>query len=230
MKRQYFAVLDTETTLNDTVMDFAIVVCDRHGKIYNSCSVLVREFYDPMTLFHDKNNTGFWSNANLERRRANYQNMLDSGTRMLASVTAINNWINKCIGTYDPILTAYNLAFDANKCANSGIVLDSFTSRFCLWQAAVGNICRSKKYKRFVLDNHRFNNATDKGNMTFKTDAETVAGFVTGNLITEPHTALEDARDFEIPILQKIVRSKGWRDRIEPYDWKKFQVKDHYNV
>ena len=43
MKRQYFAVLDTETTLNDTVMDFAIVVCDRHGKIYNSCSVLVRE-------------------------------------------------------------------------------------------------------------------------------------------------------------------------------------------
>ena len=72
MKRQYFAVLDTETTLNDTVMDFAIVVCDRHGKIYNSCSVLVREFYDPMTLFHDKNNNGFWSNANLERRRANY--------------------------------------------------------------------------------------------------------------------------------------------------------------
>jgi hypothetical protein len=49
-------------------------------------------------------------------------------------------------------------------------------------------------------------------------------------MITEPHTALEDARDFEIPILQKIVRSKGWRDRIEPYDWKKFQVKDHYNV
>ena len=81
-----------------------------------------------------------------------------------------------------------------------------------------------------MLDNHRFNNATDKGNMTFKTDAETVAGFVTGNLIAEPHTALEDARDFEIPILQKIVRSKGWRDRIEPYDWKKFQVKDHYNV
>ena len=126
MKRQYFAVLDTETTINDTVMDFAIVICDRHGKIYNSCSVLVREFYDPATLFHDKNANGFWASANLERRRANYQNMLDSGTRMLASVTAINNWINKCIGTYDPILTAYNLAFDSSKCANSGIVLDSF--------------------------------------------------------------------------------------------------------
>jgi len=50
MKRQYFAVLDTETTLNDTVMDFAIVVCDRHGKVYNSCSVLVREILRPCNL------------------------------------------------------------------------------------------------------------------------------------------------------------------------------------
>jgi hypothetical protein len=230
MKRQYYAILDTETTLDDTVMDFAIIICDRKGKIYNKCGVLIREFYNPDNFFYNKNNNGFWSNANLERRRANYNNMINTGQRIIASVNAINNWINKCIGTYDPILTAYNLSFDLSKCANSNIILDDFTSRFCLWQAAIGNICHSKKYKRFVLENHRFNTPTDKGNMTFKTDAETVAAFITGVMIAEPHTALEDARDFELPILQKVINTKNWRNKITPYDWKNFQVKNHYTA
>ena len=34
-RKQFFAILDTETTINDTVADFAIVICDRNGQIYN---------------------------------------------------------------------------------------------------------------------------------------------------------------------------------------------------
>jgi hypothetical protein len=64
--------------------------------------------------------------------------------------------------------------------------------------------------------------------MTFKTSAESVCGFIQGEFRAEPHTALEDARDFELPILVKILRTKDWRSKVEAYDWRKFQVKDHY--
>lgn len=227
-KKQFFAILDTETTINDTVADFAIIICDRNGNIYNQCAVLVREHFDKMELFHDKTSNDIWGYAGLQKRKAQYDAMLDSGVRMLASTAAINKWINQAIGKYNPTLTAYNIAFDLAKCANTGIDLSGFNSRFCLWQAAVGNICRTKKFKQFALDNHQFNNPTANGNMTFKTNAEAVCGFINNNFIDEPHTALEDARDFELPILVNILKKRDWQNKVIAYDWKQFQVKDHF--
>ena len=227
-RKQFFAILDTETTINDTVADFAIVICDRNGQIYNQCAVLVRDHFDKMELFHDKNANDIWGYAGLHKRKAQYDAMLDSGVRMLASVNAINKWINQAIGKYNPTLTAYNLAFDVAKCANTGIDLTGFNSKFCLWQAAIGNICHTRKFKQFALDNHAFNNCTKHGNMTFKTNAEIVCGFINNNLIDEPHTALEDARDFELPILANIIKKKNWQDKIQAYDWNQFQVKNHF--
>ena len=227
-RKQYFAILDTETTINDTVADFAIIICDRNGQIYNQCAVLVKNHYDTMELFHDKQANDIWGYAGLQKRKAQYTAMLESGNRMLASVSAINRWINQAVGKYNPTLTAYNLAFDSSKCANTGIDLSVFNNKFCLWQAAVGNICNTKKFKQFCLDNHQFNKPTNHGNMTFKTNAEVVCGFINNNLLVEPHTALEDARDFELPILTKIINRRNWQDNIRAYDWKQFQVKDHY--
>lgn len=227
-RKQFFAILDTETTINDTVADFAIVICDRNGNIYNQCAVLVRSHYDAMDLFHDKKSNDIWGYAGLEKRKAQYDAMLDSGNRMLASVTAINRWINQAIGKYNPTLTAYNLAFDLAKCANTGIDLSVFANRFCLWQAAIGNICNTRKYRQFCLDNHQFNKPTPFRNMTFKTNAETVCGYITNNLIDEPHTALEDARDFELPILTNILKKRNWQNKIVPYRWENHQIKDNY--
>lgn len=229
-KKQYFAILDTETTMENTVADFAIIICDREGKIYNQCAVLVQGHYGNFELFHDKNANDIWGYGGLEKRKLAYKNMLDSGTRMLASVNAVNKWIQQAIGKYNPALTAYNLAFDLDKCKNTAIDLSGFTDQFCLWQAAVGNICNTKPYKQFVLDNHGFNKPTQFGNMTVKTNAEIVCGFITGNLIDEPHTALEDARDFELPILREIVKKKKWKEKITPYNWREFQVKDHFTA
>ena len=229
-RKQYFAILVTETPINDTVADFAIVICDRNGNIYNQCAVLVHGHYDAMELFHDKQSNDIWGYAGLQKRKAQYSAMLDSGVRMLASVNAINKWINQAIGKYNPTLTAYNLAFDIAKCANTGIDLTGFNNRFCLWQASVGNICNTKKYRQFCLDNHLFNNVSKHGNMTFKTNAEVVCGFINNNLITEPHTALEDARDFELPILANIIKKRNWQSKIMAYDWQKFQVKNHFQA
>ena len=229
-KKQFFAILDTETTVADTVVDIAIVICDRHGNIVNKMAVLVREQYGVNELFYDKNASDIWGFAGLNRRKLQYQTMIENGIRQVASVAAINTWIQKALAVYDPELTAYNLAFDAAKCLNTGIDLSGFNSRFCLWQAAVGNICQTRKFKEFVLQNHLFNNPTQKGNMTFKTNAEVVCGYITGTLIDEPHTALEDAQNFELPILTHILKKRNWRDNITAYDWKGFQVRNHFKA
>ena len=64
--------------------------------------------------------------------------------------------------------------------------------------------------------------------MTYKTNAEAVAGFLAGGFIEEPHTAIEDAVHFELPILKNILAKKGWKDKITPYNWRDFQVKDSF--
>lgn len=229
-KKQYFIIVDTETTMQNTVADFGAVICDRQGKIYNQCAVLVNGQYNTHELFHDKHANDIWGYGGLEKRKQNYTLMLDSGTRMLASVNAINRWLQQAIGKYNPSLTAYNLSFDRDKCQKTEIDLSGFSSSFCLWQAAVGNVCNTKQYKQFVLDNHGFTNPTSLGNMSMKTTAEMVAGFIGGEFKIEPHTALEDARDFELPILVEILKKKKWQDKITPYVWRDFQVKNHYSV
>lgn len=227
-KKQFFAILDTETTMQNTVADFAIIIVDRQGKIYNQCAVMVKDHYGHFELFHDKAANDIWGYAGLERRKNNYVEMLNSGRRMLASVNAVNKWIYAAIGKYNPQLTAYNLAFDKDKCEKTGIDLSGFTAEFCLWQAAVGNICKTKQFRQYCLNEHGFNSVTGLGNMTFKTNAEIVCGFIKGELQNEPHTALEDARDFELPILQEIIKKKNWRDKVTPYNWREFQVKDNF--
>lgn len=156
--------------------------------------------------------------------------MLNAGSRMLASVTAINRWLEKAAAKYSPELFAYNLAFDVAKCGNTGIDLNIFPNRFCLWHAAAGNICQTKAYREFILNNHLFNTPTDKGNMTFRTDAEAVTGFLNGEMQTEPHTSLEDLLGFELPVFKHVLTKRGWRDKMTPYNWKAFQVKDHFKA
>jgi len=229
-KKQFFAICDTETTMANTVADFAIIICDREGTIFNQCAVMVKDHYGKFELFHDKAANDIWGYGGLERRKNNYVDMLNSGKRMLASVNAINTWIQQAIGKYNPQLTAYNLAFDADKCEKTGIDITRFSNSFCLWQAAVGNICDTKPFKQFALENHAFNKPTEFGNMTMQTNAEIVAGYVSGEFKKEPHTALEDVRDFELPILREILKKRKWKEKITPYNWRAFQVKDHFAV
>lgn len=229
-KKQFFLVVDTETTITDKVADFGAVIVDRTGKIHAQCGVMVQGVFGVDSLFYDKNADGIWAQTSVERRTGAYTKMLNEGTRMLASVSAINRWLEKAAGKYNPELTAYNLPFDVSKCGNTGIDLSMFDRRFCMWAAAVGNICNKKAYRQFVLDNHRFNTPTDKGNMTFKTDAETVTGFLSGQMTEEPHTSVEDIIGYEVPTLTHIVKLKGWRDKMVAYNWRSHQVKDHFKA
>lgn len=216
--------------MQDTVADFAAVVVDRQGIVHNQCAVLVAGHFGNFPLFHFKGDDGtIWGQTGLEKRQVAYENMLSDGRRTLASVPAINRWLARAQAAYKPFLTAYNLPFDTDKTARTGIDLEQFRDgSFCLWRAAVGTICNTKAYKAFVLENHLFNNRTDLGNMSFSTNAENVASFLSGTVSKEPHTALEDIMDFELPILQRVLKIRRWQDKMISYNWRNHQIKDHF--
>lgn len=230
MKKQFFAIVDTETTIKGSVADIGCIIIDRAGKIHHQLAVLVREEFTQHDLFFDKSSAGHWSYDNMLKKKAAYNEMLASGERTLASVGAVNRWLAKAAAQYDATLTAYNLPFDSKACKFTGIDLSVFNRSFCLWKAANNMIVPTRGYKQFVLENHLFNSPTvPHGNMTFRTDAEAVAGYLAGVMTEEPHTALEDAREYEAPILLNIIRRKNWGERVhEPYNWKARQVKDHF--
>ena len=225
--RKFYLLVDTETTMCGKVFDFAAIITDRKGNIYNKLAVIVDE-NKSKDLFSD-NSSGFFDIKNVSLRKGTYSAMVDSGDRIIANIQTVNVWLDFVNKTYNPELTAYNLGFDSRVCLDSGIELNIFNKSFCLWQAATGNLC-NKRFFTFTLDNHYFNNRTAKGNMTVKTNAEVMAHYVTGTGNTEPHTALEDVVYFELPILLNVIKRKKWRDNIKPYNWKKFVVRANYKA
>lgn len=229
-KKQFFCVLDSETTMESTVADFSMVICDKQGVIHNQMAVLVHGEYGTKSLFYDANASDeIWTINGLKRREANYIKMLENGQRMLASVSGINKWIMQAIAKYNPTLTAYNLAFDLDKCQNTGIDLTGFNERFCLWYSANAHFAESKEYRNFILQNHLFNTPTKLGNMTYQTNAEVMASFLNGEMLPpEPHTALEDIIFYELPILKKIVSKSKWKEKTKAYNWRERQVKDYF--
>lgn len=228
-KKEFFILIDTETTIKDKVFDFAALVVDRKGEIYHSVACIVNESAGE-DLFYDVNSPE-WSRSNAMKKREAYAEMVNSGRRHVYSVSAINRWLEKINAKYNPALTAYNVAFDNGKCANTQIDLSIFKSQFCLWHLACEMFANKKAFMQFAMDNHYFGNRTAKGNMTIKTNAEIMAHFVTGQYNAEPHTALEDAQFFELPILVACVNKKGWKNKIgRAYNWRNYQLKDHYKA
>lgn len=238
-RKDFFLIVDTETTQDNLVADFAAVVTDRKGTIHKSCAVLVRGIFDhprKHPLFFDSTAPAgsIWSKTGKDARYARYNAMLDGGQRMLASVPAINKWLAQAAQEYKPILSAYNLPFDLDKCAKTDINLSGFNDRFCLWALAYSVLAQKRQFRQFILENHMFNAPTALGNMTYKTDAQTIARFVLKNkdLPDEPHTALEDIVGYEIPILVNVLkraRRIDWRNP-NPYNWREVQVNQWFKA
>ena len=229
-KKQYFIIIDTETTNDNNVFDFGAVVVDRLGNIQTSCAIIVKDNIEK-ELFSDPSGKSLWSKDYATQKKNNYMDMLEKGNRMMASVNAINRWLEKVNAKYEPIMTAYNVAFDQSKCAVSGIDLTIFKSSFCLWHLACQMFAGKKQYKNFIAENHYFGNVTEKGNMTYKTNAEVMAHYITGRKNDEPHTALEDAQYFELPILLACIKNRNWKDNIGiAYSWNAYQVKNHFTA
>ena len=226
--KEFWLIVDVETTIDNKVFDFGAVIVDRKGVIHAQCAVIVHEFIGH-DLFYIPNEAGHWSKQWSITKRANYDKMLVSGSRMVASVAAINRWLEKACGKFNPTLTAYNSAFDKEKCAGSGIDLTIFKNTFCLWHLACTMYAKTKAYRAFVLENHYFGSRTSFGNMSYKTNAEVMAHFIKGEFSEEPHTALEDILFYELPIFQAIAAKKDFKKKIViAYNWREFQLKNAF--
>lgn len=230
-KKKWFVTVDTETTQTEMVADIGIVVSDKAGNIAYEGGFMVAETYcnrDTHPLFHvfgDANDV--FSKASLPGRYENYDRMIKDGRRMVASAAAINSLLAKINNRYDPVLTAYNLAFDKGKCANTGIDLTMFDKRFCLWHAAAAKWGHTKAYRQFVLENWFFGNKTKTGHVGIQTKADVMAKFLLGETYPdEPHTALEDARDYEVPILAALVKNTPVSEYMnpKPYSYRDFSA------
>jgi len=231
-KKQYFLTIDTETTINNKVVDMACVISDRGGNIINQMAVIIAGIYKVDELFFISGELpdSYWSKHYLPKKYNMYDKMLDNGQRMLANVNSINRWLERANKQYNPVLTAYNLPFDIDKMRNTGIDCDMFEKKFCLWKSAQHHIASKKAYKKFIIENHYFTNRTKLGNMTIKTNAEVMTHFLTGNDELEPHTSLEDVIDYELPILNHLL-SKMSSKKMMDYQglsWQNLQVKDHF--
>ena len=229
-KKQFFLLLDTETTITGRVADFGAIIVDRNGEIHKRIAVLIKGIFGVEELFYDINSKDeIWTKRGLEKRNQNYVEHLNNGTRMLASVAAINKWLMQAMITYAPSVTAYNLAFDLDKCQKTGIDLSIFPDKFCLWHLACGHYAGTKAYRDFILQNHCINPPTELGNCTYQTNAEIMASFLNGGMLPpEPHTSIEDCIDYEVPILRTILKRKKWRERIKPYNWRDYQLRDGF--
>lgn len=235
MAKKFFLILDTETTQTNKVADLGLVVCDKQGNIHYDVGLLVGEYFcdqEKHPLFFTSDGS-LWNKRGLPRRYRQYNDMVADGRRMIAGVAAINRLLVKIALKYRPTLTAYNIAFDAEKCANSGIDLTIFENSFCLWHAAANKWAKTKAFRNFVLENHFFGNRTKTGCMTVQTNADVMAKFLLGaGLPDEPHTALEDARDYELPILTHLLRNTNPKDYLNSpkYNYRDLQVKDWFKA
>ena len=204
MKKHYYLIVDTETTMRGTVADFGAVVMTKQGEIVEQFAAMVEGQFGVHPLFYnpDADASDFWSAQSAQRRAKGYKKMLARGERVIASPAAIVRWLERVRGQYNPAVTAYNVGFDRTKCANTDIDLGMFGLRFCLMKAAKAHIGNTAEYVEFC---HARGLLTPTGRV--KTTADAMARFIVGDdLPAEPHTALEDARDYEAVILAHILR------------------------
>ena len=207
--RHYYLIVDTETTQRGTVADFGAVIVTKQGEIVEQFGAMVLGHFGKLPLFSDPNADAdaFWSEQSAQRRAKNYDDMLESGERSISSPALINQWLAGIKARYNPTLTAYNLAFDLGKCRNTRINLGIFGSRFCLMKSAKRKIGVLASYQDFCKARGLLTAKLRKPSMTADAMAKYIADTeYSGSLADEPHTALEDARDYEAMILAYILR------------------------
>jgi len=222
-QKQYFLIVDTETTIKDTVADFGAVIVDRQGTIYKELGILVRGEFGTHKLFYDKNSSDeIWTIAGLKRRNQHYKDMLNAGTRTMGSPLAINRWLTQAKEAFpNLIFTAYNAEFDLRMMRNTGIDTQGFADIFCLWKASVNKVSGNKKYIEHCIARKWLT-----AKLNFKTSAEPMAEFAIGHeLPAEPHTALEDILYYELPILLWLVKNKSYLKYSQNgYNWREWQL------
>lgn len=202
MNKKFYMVLDTETVADARVpYDVAWVIVDREGNIYERFNGLVAEVLENPTLRYLVRKDSF------SKRKAGFY--LDEEHAPIMPFEHILCTYDYHVHVYDPVVVAYNAAFDIKVLNNYAKVLCGIpffandAEVWDLWNMALNTICDSSNYVRWCID-HGF--ITEKGNISCSAEAVYSYLFADGNF-AEEHTALADC-EIEAAILQKVFNRK----------------------
>ena len=224
MTKKFYMVLDCETVADARVpYDAAWIIVDREGNAYEKFNGLCSEILHNPTLRYLVRKDSF------AKRKASFY--LDENHAPIMSFEEIFCTYEYHKHIYNPVVVAYNAAFDIKVLNNyANILFDKpfFTDDveiWDLWNMALNTICDSSNYVRWCIDNGFI---TEKGNISCS--AEAVYSYLTGNAtFEEDHTALSDC-EIEAKILQAVFdrkkkletsycspvfRQKVWKNRLK---------------
>lgn len=201
MTKKFYMVLDTETVADARVpYDVAWIIVDRNGNVYERFNGLVAEVLHNETLRYLVRKDSF------AKRKASFY--LDNEPAEIMPFERIMCEFDYCCHVYDPVVVAYNAAFDIkvlNDYANVLVGLPFFDEQeiWDLWNMALNTICDSSNFVRWCIDNGFI---TEKGNISCS--AEAVYSYLSHNgQFEEDHTALSDC-EIEAKILQAVFDRK----------------------
>ena len=111
--KQILLIVDTETTIIQTVADFGAVVVDLStATILEQTGVLLWDEFTSKELWYDKSvdDHEYWSRKNSKIRKKDYEGYIVAGWRTIGAQAWVNGWLIRMQEKYDPIVTAYNLS------------------------------------------------------------------------------------------------------------------------
>ena len=202
MTKKFYLVLDTETVADARVpYDVAWIIVDREGNVYERFNGLTAEVLQNETLRYLVKKDSF------AKRKASFY--LDNEPAEIMPFEHILCEFDYHCHIYNPVVVAYNAAFDIK-------VLNNYSKVICgipffaddveiwdLWNMALNTICDSRNYVRWCIDAGFI---TEKGNISCS--AEAVFSYLTTNQeFEEDHTALSDC-EIEAKILQAVFARK----------------------
>lgn len=202
MSKKFYMVLDCETVADARVpYDVAWIIVDREGNVYERFNGLAAEILQNETLRYLVKRDSF------SKRKASFY--LDDTPAEIMPFERIACECGYHCHIYNPVVVAYNAAFDIkvlNDYANVLFGVDFFPADvevWDLWNMALNTVCDSKNYVRWCIDAGFI---TEKGNISCS--AEAVFSYLTRTAdFQEEHTALADC-EIEAQILQSVFNRK----------------------
>lgn len=217
MKKNVYALIDTETADMNKVYDFGVIFFDKKGNI-----LFERNYINVDVFYNDKLMTSAyygWKKPLYEK----FDGLFYTNTKMM-----MFDFFKNCEKYGVTHLLAYNLAFDvralsytAKKYTRTEINFNNFIL-IDIMRVAIELLINTDKYRTFCRKNNEF---TPKGN--YKSSAESVYRYVNSDCkFCEDHTALSDCY-CEYNIFMKCLKQKkGISQGIKGNLWKLIQDKE----
>ena len=200
-RKTYLIMGDTETCntrmedgkldMRDVlVYDFGFAVCDKHGKVYERYSFIIKEIFFGMK---DLMKTSYYA-----EKLPQYYEEIRNGQRKVVSLYEARKILSDVMKEYNTnIFVAHNARFDDNALKVTERYITKSKYRYFLpfgteiWDTmkmANDTICKQKAYKKFCEENGYLT----KNGQVRKT-AEILYRYITrNNDFAESHTGLED--------------------------------------